>query len=396
MASISAEEAARRLLEQCLEGGEWDRALLEPLLEEAGSALLIRVVAEGLADRFEPRLCDAYAEVFSEALGRRLGLEAGELRQRYERVRRARPYEGEAATVRDVFVLSRVTLGADIAVTSVLMDAARKKFPGARVHFVGPRKGWEMFAGAPGLAHAPVEYGRGGGLEGRLAVWERLKEICGRPGSVTIDPDSRLTQLGLLPVCDERDYYFFESRAFGGAGTETVGELARRWARETLGVEGVRAFLRPVESEAGPEGEITVSLGVGENPAKGLGAAFERRLMEELARRGRVLLDRGAGGEEAARAGRAAAGLNVAMWEGSFAGFAARIARSRLYVGYDSAGGHAAAASGVPMVSVFAGYASERMYERWKPWGEGARGLIRVERGEDEEGVWRRVKAALG
>ncbi len=396
MASISAEEAARTLLEQCLEGRAWERALLEPLVTEPESALLVRVVAEGLGDRFEKRLCDAYADIFCEAIARkRGGVEAGELRERYERVRRARRFDGDAGAVKDVYVLSRVTLGADVAVTSVMMDAARRRFPGARVHFVGPRKSWEMFAGEPGLVHDAVEYGRGGGLEGRLAVWERLKEVCGAEAAITIDPDSRLTQLGLLPVCAEGDYYFFESRAYGGESAETVGELARRWARETFGVEGARAFLRPAEA-VGPEGEITVSLGVGENRAKGLSAEFERRLVKELARRGRVLLDKGAGGQEAARAESAAAGLDVAMWEGSFAGFAARIARSRLYVGYDSAGGHVAAASGVRMVSVFAGYAGERMFERWKPWGEGERRVVKVAPGEDEDAVWRRVVGALG
>ena len=37
------------------------------------------------------------------------------------------------------------------------------------------------------------------------------------------------------------------------------------------------------------------------------------------------------------------------MWEGSFAGFAAHIQKSKFYVGYDSAGGHVAAACGVPL-----------------------------------------------
>ena len=34
---------------------------------------------------------------------------------------------------------------------------------------------------------------------------------------MVIDPDSRLTQLGLIPVCDDSRYFFFESRAFGGS-----------------------------------------------------------------------------------------------------------------------------------------------------------------------------------
>ena len=67
------------------------------------------------------------------------------------------------------------------------------------------------------------------------------------------------------------------------------------------------------------------------------------------------------------------------MWDGSFAAFAAHIQRSQLYVGYDSAGGHVAAACGVPMISIFAGEVSERMFQRWRPTGDGKIEIIRPE-----------------
>ena len=85
---------------------------------------------------------------------------------RYERVRRARPIAGEP---RRIFVLSRVTLGADVAVTSVLMAAAKRRFPHAEIVFVGPRKNYELFAGDTRIHHAEVDYRRGG-LRERLAV----------------------------------------------------------------------------------------------------------------------------------------------------------------------------------------------------------------------------------
>jgi ADP-heptose:LPS heptosyltransferase len=65
------------------------------------------------------------------------------------------------------------------------------------------------------------------------------------------------------------------------------------------------------------------------------------------------------------------------VWAGSFAGFAERIAASHLYIGYDSAGQHVAAACGVPLISIFAGYPVERMFYRWRPVGERCR-VIRV------------------
>jgi ADP-heptose:LPS heptosyltransferase len=69
------------------------------------------------------------------------------------------------------------------------------------------------------------------------------------------------------------------------------------------------------------------------------------------------------------------------FWEGSFAGFAGIIAGSRLYVGYDSAGQHVAAACGVPLITIFTGFPAPRMFERWRPVGDHCR-VIRVDRSD--------------
>jgi ADP-heptose:LPS heptosyltransferase len=393
--STGAEEAARELLECALSGRAWREETLARIAEGEGSQWLFRIVAEGLADRFEPRLCDVYAEMFAEVLARHTGLHALHLLERYRRVRRVRKYEGDAHGVRDVFVLSRVTLGADIAVTSVMLDAARRKFPAARIWLAGSRKSWELFAGARWVGHAELEYGRSAEIASRLKVWPRLRELCAAERSVVIDPDSRLTQLGLLPVCAEAEYYFFESRGYGGEGTDTLGALASRWAGEVFGVAGARAWMQPVTTEAGCSGEISVSLGVGENPAKRMSDAFERDLLRLVAKTGRrVVVDEGAGGEEAARVRRAAEAAGVETWRGLFAEFAERIRRSSMYVGYDSAGGHAAASFGVPLVSIFLGYPCERMLERWKPSGTGPKAIIRGEP-RDEERIWRETRDAV-
>ena len=100
-------------------------------------------------------------------------------------------------------MLSRVTLGADVAVTSVLLAAAKQAFPNAEIVFAGPRKNFELFAADPRLTHAAVEYRRGS-LRERLAVWDDLKALAAAPDCLVLDPDSRLTQLGLLPIGDGR------------------------------------------------------------------------------------------------------------------------------------------------------------------------------------------------
>jgi len=49
------------------------------------------------------------------------------------------------------------------------------------------------------------------------------------------------------------------------------------------------------------------------------------------------------------------AGIAATFWEGSFGGFAALIAASSLYVGYDSAGQHVRGRRR-PLISIFAGF----------------------------------------
>jgi hypothetical protein len=367
LASTSADSLAQQLLEHCLNGTPWPDRLLSELLD-GGDRALFRIVVEHLGDLFEPRLCDVYAGLFAEVIARRIPeLHAEHLLARYERVRQPRVFDRDPAAVRNVFVLSRVTLGADVAITSVLLDAAKQRFSNARIWFVGPQKNWELFQADPRLSHLAIAYGRSGTLDDRLSIWPELRAAVSRPASIVIDPDSRLTQLGLLPLSAEDDYYFFESRSYAAESGQPLPALAARWATETFGDVQPRPYIST--GLVADRFITTVSFGVGENPNKRVADPFEQELLAKLPRP--VLIDKGAGGEEAERVERAVAkaGPGIAVWGGSFAGFAEYIARSRLYVGYDSAGGHVASACGIPLVSVFAGFASARSLQRWHPPG---------------------------
>ena len=390
MTSTSCKPIAEELLARCLQGDEPDR-LPAALVEDSCGGALFGILVEGLADRFEPALCDTYARLFPQAIAHaRPGVDAAALVERYRRIRVPRPI---AIEPRRVFVLSRITLGADIAVTSVVLDAARQRFPEAEIFLAGPLKNYELFASAGRISAAPVNYRRGS-LRERLAVWEELQQLLDVPDTLVLDPDSRLTQLGLLPVCAEECYRFFESRGYGGAGDAALPELTAAWCGEVLGIRDARPWIA-APAAAGVSG-IAVSLGVGENPAKRLPDPFEEQLVALLGETGLpVTIDRGAGGEEAERVARAVArsGIVARVFDGPFAGFASIIAASRLYVGYDSAGQHAASAAGVPLISIFAGFPSPRMFSRWRPTGPRAT-VIRVDT-PDPAAVLAQVRTAI-
>ena len=147
MASISCNAAAAELLRQCIAGERWDAKLVASLARDECSEALFRILVEGLADRFEPRLCDAYAAIFSQVLeGCSPEFRAMELQQRYERVRQPRICTRQAD---HVVVLSRVTLGADIAITSVILDAVKRAFPGRGDPPGGKRESGRAFRRRP-------------------------------------------------------------------------------------------------------------------------------------------------------------------------------------------------------------------------------------------------------
>ena len=367
----------KQLLICCLEDGRWPADLLDQVRRETetveGSRAFFSIVVERLSDLFEPRLSSVYARLFADLIRQPA------LATRFERIRQPRVCKQNPSKV---FVLSRVTLGADVAVTSVMLAVAKARFPQAEIYYAGARKGWELFAADRRILHKEVSYGRTARLKDRLEAKPDLYE----PGAIVIDPDSRLTQLGLLPVCNDADYYFFDSRAYGGDSTHTLTHLAQQWCGETFETSA-KPFIAPAPCGL-PPAEVTVSLGVGENPLKRLPDPFERQLLHLLP--DNTLVDQGGTDEEAQRV-LAALKPNQRTFQGSFARFAAAIRESMLYVGYDSAGGHVASVCGVPLISIFSGAVGERMFHRWKPSG----GLVIPATGLDNLKVLSQIDATL-
>ena len=150
MVNTSPEALARELLGQCLAGEAWSRPTLHQLVDqcasEEGTRALFQVLIEPLGDRFELKLVDYYIDIFSHVIARTIpGENADRLRARYQRVRASDRFAWR--NPKRVYVLSRVTLGADIAITSQCLSAAALRFPDAEIFFVGSPRNFELFAG---------------------------------------------------------------------------------------------------------------------------------------------------------------------------------------------------------------------------------------------------------
>nr|AIA16893.1 Glycosyltransferase family 9 (heptosyltransferase) [uncultured bacterium] len=190
---------------------------------------------------------------------------------------------------------------------------------------------------------------------------------------------------------------------------QVFGETVRTYPWVRPSDEDLDAACRLVKGLRRPI--ITMNFGVGENQLKRMGGDFEASLVAHLIREGAtIILDKGAGEEETRRAdtviGQAtqidcegrrvrafeidehyllqdpvagAPDAEMLVWNGRIGLLAALISQSNLYIGYDSAGQHIAAALGVPCIDVFAGFSSNRMLERWRPTGEGETRVVVVD-----------------
>ena len=435
---------------------------------ESATRALFTALVERLADSFEPEAASLYNRALAQVIQacrrdpRAVQLDH-ELEERGLRgeaaliaradglrdISRLKVLTDSADGIKRVIVLSRVTLGADVAITSVIIERMKQSFPAAEIVLVGGTKASELFGGDPRVRFKEIGYSRAGTTIERLLSWIDLlrcvSELTDKltPGDYSIvDPDTRLTQLGLLPIgrtdlrkpgseprqqnpaTKEREYLFFPSREYGSSTSQSLSELTSSWLEAVFG-EGIttypRVSSRSNDIEAarnlmhrmrrGSRPIIAINFGVGENQFKRVGGDFEASLVSSLIQRGAaIVLDKGAGEDEVSRAdaviaeatrveregrpvraveinedcltetpGSSPFDAEILVWNGRIGMLAGLIGESDLYIGYDSAGQHIAAALGVKCIDVFAGFSSPRMLERWRPTGRGETRIVAVD-----------------
>lgn len=424
----------------------------EPEIARAGTTGLFPELIERLNDSFAPSACALYDQVFAQVIDFHRRLPAGrafdaglkrfglfneaDLLARKAQIRNSPNLKSQISnpasfnSVKKVLLPSRVTIGADVAITSVFINKLRPLLPKAEFVLLGSGKLRELFGGDRRIRVREIKYERGGTVLARLTSWLAVVAAVDeerRGLSVEelwlLDPDSRLTQLGLLPLLtDERNYLFFESRSYRHQPITQIGQLAALWLGELTGahIPSFPFVALPIQlqqlgqiiaaklRQSPSKGLITISFGVGGNERKRVSAEFEEQLVQHLLADAKLILDKGA--SEAERAaingivarlraqGRIiievneqnAAGISerktinadVLTWDGGIGAFAALIAASDEYIGYDSAGQHIAAALGVPTLTVFVNSNSATFAERWRPYGVGVSKVLQCEAAE--------------
>lgn len=413
----------------------------DPAVAAIGARALFRDVIGPLNDAFSEHLARVYDEVFAAAVTvARHDPDAAALDRELCRAglrgdnellwRKARLTYGAAPdtrAVRRVMVLSRGDLAGDAAVTSLVLARVLERFPEADLVLVTPPALAAPFAGEPRLRHRAVcvDLDDSGGLVERLRTWLPVREAILaemeglRPEEyLVVDPDSRLTQLGLLPASEGARTLFFPGRLLQAPGVTRLGELAARWLDERLGCSGdpvPRLALSAADAEWGRalrrrlgDGPLAVvRFGGFGGDAAGRDEALARELAPALVSRGfHVLLAHGDGDGESARwveAGRrwTRAGLKVAhltgrvldglagadadivAWEADAGGYCGAVGAADLFAGTDPAGPHVAAALEVPSVAVSSLAPGRRHFERWRPVSLAPAASIAID-GEDE------------
>ncbi|MFA5101092.1 MAG: trehalose-6-phosphate synthase, partial [Candidatus Omnitrophota bacterium] len=342
-----------------------------------------------------------------------------------------------------IFIPSRVTIGSDILLTSMIIDKGRSAFPHASYVIFANKNTHQHFfddAGYPALSisihHLDVQ--RRSLLIDSLGYWVEIVEHIAKQtdgaddGSwIAIDPFSRLTQSGLLPLARhiQNEYLFQASCQANETRIVSLGEKCSTWLEAQFGDSGKRGWPRlylkkahtqfadSISRQFGFNEKFVISMKLGSNGDMFKKAGrdikenidFEESLISRLLAQGKdVLLDKGYG-DEITEADEIIAALRKAgnqvieiaddnyeheqfpmdtlrpfliAWEGkpgeTIGKFAALTRYTKLYIGYDSMGQHMAAACEIPVITIMAGAPTDAFYHRWTPYSRATVKPVRV------------------
>ena len=411
---------------------------------------LFSIIIESLCDDFEDLQTETYNRVMAHIITYCRKLRAAkeldrflqefkiytrdDLLARINEIRLDNKILSSHRKVKKIFLLSRVTIGADVAITSIILQRLAKIYPSAELVLIGDKKLVEIYGDNSRIRLCHVAYDRKGGLLDRLSCWQTVLNIidrelssCPLENTILIDPDSRLSQLGVLPIIDPAHYFFFDSRSeVSLACNLSMAQLTNSWLNKITGETDFHhpmVWLLPSNTQKavhlckrlrsnGARRLIALNLGVGGNPRKKVGQRMELQLLQSLLQEPNtvILLDKGIGDDELQISDSLLAGVNAKGFAIQHAVFdqglvnpklkwgvigvqtrigeiAALIANCDEYIGYDSACTHIAAALEIPCLTIFAGSNNMRFIRRWSAFGSNTCKIVHVDTLSDPSAI---------
>lgn len=402
---------------------------------------LFSIIIESLCDDFEDLQTETYNRVMAQLISFCRKLPSGQdldhrlndfdisdhggLLARIETLRSDGKQLGHPKDIKKIMLLSRVTIGADVAITSIIIQRLASIFPQADIVLIGDSKLKEIYGGNTRIRLQTVNYNRRGGLIERLSSWQLVLDIikqelaaCPLENTILIDPDSRLSQLGVLPIIPDAQYFFFDSRSdISFASNMSMAQLTNTWLTQVTGEEDfyypriwprqsnleiASGFGRDLKS-FGARRFIVINFGVGGNKRKKVGWQFEKQLLLSLLQEPNtvIVLDKGFGDDELRDSNLLidavkADGFDVReavfgtpLGSGIRSGvigmqtrigeIASLIANCDEYIGYDSACQHIAAAVRTPCLTIFAGSNNMRFIRRWSAYSPNSCQIVHVD-----------------
>ena len=411
---------------------EMSTSFSQPPLNNIAASALFEIIVEQLCDDYEYMPVNTYSRLMSEVITYCRNIPAGttldkrltdfgllsseDIFRRAERIH-SRQYSYDISRAPEkIILLSRVTIGADVAILSVMIQRLMKIFPHAEIVVIGSTsKLMGIFGGNAHIRIRQLNYERRGGLFERFSSWYSALDILAEEmppeceeNILLIDSDSRISQLGVLPFTHRDNYLFFNSRkCFLSSKNACMAELTNYWMDAVLGKSEFsfpEIWTPPVTAlqakkiitrlhTNGCKTVLAINFGVGGNPRKRLGIDFEKNLLQEILKIPNtvVLLDKGFGEAEVSQSALLLADLQergIRTASGGFEDFvcpnlshgivalectigqiAALIAESDQYIGYDSACPHIAAALQTSTLTVFCGTNNMDFIRRWSAYG---------------------------
>jgi hypothetical protein len=412
----------------------------QPHLNNIAAAALFEIIVEQICDDYEYMPVEIYSRVMSQVITHCRNNLAGtildkqltdfgllsfdDIHKRAELVHSRKYFYDINKTPEKIILLSRITIGADVAILSVMIKRLMNMFPHTQIVIIGSDKLTGIFGGNAQVRIRRLNYARRGGLFERFSSWYSALDILSdemppesEDNVLLIDSDSRISQLGVLPLTHRDNYLFFNSRkCLASSKNSCMAELTNYWMDAVFGKSEFcfpRIWTPPsIENQAakiinclrteGCKNVVAVNLGVGGNPRKRLGIDFEKKLLMEILKTPGtvVLLDKGFGEEELSLSASLLTFLQqhgfqavsgnfnnsspprlshgVAALDCTIGEIASLIALSDEYIGYDSACQHIAAAAQTPTLTIFAGTNNMEFIRRWSACGNTKCSIIHV------------------